>query len=407
MTDLHSGPVDSGTEDDRMATPCDAGTSGSGIYIHFPFCRRRCLYCDFLTFPLAEMRPGYTRAVVREAEWRAARLGGDDRGVDSIFLGGGSPSLLAIPDLSNLLQDLRARLAVMAACEISLEVNPEDVTPAAVSGWRAAGINRISLGVQSMQTEILRRVERAGSPAMVRRAMHRLRRGGFDNINCDLILGLPGETAETWRTTLTDTLALAPDHLSVYLLEIYDNGRLSAPGTSPSNPGLAEDDLADLYLETRRTVHHSGMAQYEISNFARPGRRCRHNLKYWTLAPVLGLGAGAHSFDGRYRWRNTPDPGDYQSAVMAGQVPEDWRDDGHVRLRMEEYVFLGLRLTSGIRLADFRRRFGREFPAVWQRRLKKFVERNMLLFHNETLRLSPAGMLVSNEIFQAITADDF
>ncbi|MBN2432661.1 MAG: radical SAM family heme chaperone HemW [Acidobacteria bacterium] len=377
-----------------------------GVYLHFPFCRRRCLYCDFQTFPVAEMMPGYTETVYREACFREELQGDVFRDPDTIFLGGGSPSLLTIPSLTALLRNLRTRLNVAPACETTLEVNPEDVDSAMVAGWRAAGINRISLGVQTMQAAILRRVQRAGGPAMVRQAMHLLRRGGFENVNCDLILGLPGETGKTWRETLDDTLALAPDHLSVYLLEIHENGRLSAAGFHDPVSGLTEDDLADLYLETRQTLQEHGLKQYEISNFARPGRTCRHNLKYWSLASVLGLGAGAHGFDGRCRWRNAADPREYQRALMSGQDPECWRDDGHISLRMEEFVFLGLRRSSGIDLREFRQRFGQEFPASWCRRLKKFVERKLLLSHNKTLRLLPAGMLLSNEIFQSITTKE-
>jgi oxygen-independent coproporphyrinogen-3 oxidase len=389
----------------RKEAPAAAGQK-PGVYVHFPFCRRRCLYCDFVTFSLEDLPRDYFESLSREARLRHSRYADVFRGPDSLYLGGGSPSLIAIPRLKAALGELRALLGAEQDCETTLEVNPEDVTDALAEGWRAAGINRISLGVQSMRAEILQNVKRGGDPATARRSLRLLRGAGFHNISCDLILGLPGETPRTWRRSLEDTLALNPEHLSVYMLEVHEHGRLAATEWTGSLALPPEDELADLYLETRQILESRGLYQYEISNFARPDRRSRHNMKYWNMAPVLGLGAGAHSFDGRFRWWNDADPGTYQRAVEKGHDPASARDDGSVSRRMEEFVFLGFRVTAGINLGDFKQRFGVEFPLAWRRRLKKFVERGLVLLHNDTLCLSPEGMLLSNEIFQTIIMDE-
>ncbi len=372
----------------------------AGLYIHLPFCREKCLYCDFVTFPLGPLAEPYLAAVEREAAAAAARAEPAFARFDSIYLGGGTPSLLPPAAVAHLLDRLRAVFTVSPDAEITLESNPEDVRPAAAAAWRAAGVNRVTVGVQTVHARTLAEVRRHGGPAAVTAAVAALRAAGVGNIALDLILGLPGEDTTRWEESLAFCLALVPDHLSLYMLDVDDHPALARRIRAGRWRLPSEEELAGFYLTAVPRLAAAGLPQYEISNFAAPARRSRHNLKYWRLAPYLGLGVAAHSFDGRRRWWNERRLRTYLDRAAGGGRAEAGEEAWDWTRRAREFVMLGLRLADGVSRAEFQHRLGRPFPTAWEAALKKNIVPSLVLDDNVTFRLTPQGMLVSNEILQ-------
>ncbi len=371
----------------------------SGIYIHLPFCRRQCTYCTFDTCPDTLKLPDYLDALDLEL----CRLPSSVSSVasDTLYFGGGSPSLLQPRQLNRLLQRIRERLPLAPGAEITLEANPEDVSPEKAHAWQAAGVNRISLGVQSIHPATLAMLSRPGGPRLVSRAVDLLHRAGFSNLGLDLILGLPGETSSHVRQSLDFVLSRQPTHLSLYLLEVHDSTPLGRQIRTGQLQLPDPDVVADIYLESVERLTALGWQHYEISNFCRPGYASRHNLKYWTLSPVFAAGSGAHGFDGVRRFWNESDIDEYEATLRAGRSPRFF-DEGQQSDRELEFVYMGLRLSRGIDTEVFRSRFGRPFPESWRAILQKYVEPNLVIEDNTTLRLSVRGMLVSNEILQEL-----
>ena len=352
-----------------------------GVYISYPFCAQKCTYCNFASgvFP-RDLEARYRDALAGEI--RAHRFAWTP---ETVYLGGGTPSNLH-PDA------LRALLALVPGrpwAEATLEAAPGNITPEAASAWADAGINRVSLGVQSFVEKELRRTGRRHTAQMVAAEIAVLRGAGIDNVNIDLIAGLSGQTEASWRESLDWVERLAPEHVSVYMLEVDEDSRLGKEmllggvryGALDTPSGDATADFYELAVERLAAM---GMARYEISNFARPGFESRHNLKYWKLEPYIGFGADAHSFDGRTRHQNPESIEDYLSG--AGQVP----DVAHLS---DERFFIGLRLSAGIRPA----------PEEWRRfdaPIHRFLDAGLLETDGATLRLTRRGVLLSNEVFQ-------
>jgi oxygen-independent coproporphyrinogen-3 oxidase len=387
-----------------MTSPRHSETAG--LYVHLPFCRKKCLYCNFLTAPLSRLVDPYLAAVQREARNAAAAAGDAWPEFDTVYLGGGTPSLLPPDRIAALLAALRETFPVSPAAEITLESNPEDVTATAAAAWRAAGVNRVTVGVQTTHAPTLERMQRDGGPAAVRAAVAVLREAGIDNVALDLIAGLPGDAAVHWEESLRFALALAPPHLSLYLLDVEEHSVLARRAAGGSWALAADDDLADFYLAAVDTLESVGLCQYEISNFARPGHESRHNLKYWRLAPYLGLGAGAHSFTGRRRFWNLASLKAYLTAVQDGRSPVAGGEPEDPAERAREFLMLAMRQRAGFSPAAFAGRFGGPPPAHWRERAKIFIEDGLVLDDNGALRLTPRGMLLSNEIFQTLCAPD-
>lgn len=375
-----------------------------GLYVHLPFCAGKCLYCHFLTFPYGSLVGPYLEAIRREAEAAMAANIGWDR-PDTLYFGGGTPSLIPADQLGGLVRWLREFFQIPQGAEISLEANPEDVTATAAAAWAEAGINRVTLGVQTILDKTLALMRRKGGADQAARAVSCLRQAGLLNLGLDLIAGLPGEAVPDFRQSLEFCLALKPRHLSLYLLEIEPKTGLERKVRSGEWRLASDDDIAGYYLEACGRLEQSGLLQYEISNFAAVPDRSRHNLKYWELTPFLGLGCGAHGFDGRRRFWNESRLPDYLRKIQSDACARQGADDGATGLRESEFVFMGLRRTAGIRRSDFRRRFGREFPPAWVDRFEKYIVQGLMLDDNDTFRLTPRGMLLSNEIFQEILDD--
>ena len=369
----------------------------AGCYFHIPFCARKCAYCHFISFPFDEKTAErYTDAVLMEIRFFTARLY-DIPPVDSIYFGGGTPGLVPAKHIAKILDECRRVFPFAADCEITLETNPGTVSPEKAADYRASGVNRVSLGAQSFSDTELRAVGRIHSAAQITDSLNMLYDAGFDNISLDLMLGLPEQSAESWRATLDTAVSFPIRHISVYMLELDENSRLPASVTE-GKIFLPEDDMvADLYEETIDFLDSRGFAQYEISNFARNESVSRHNLKYWRRTPVYGFGLGSHSFDGRFRYANVVEIEDYCRLVESGSSPAVWRSEVTEKQALEETFFLGLRLTEGV---DCRHAAVDGFLAERKKALEEFHDRGLLDITESRLRLTRKGMLFSNEVLE-------
>lgn len=364
-----------------------------GLYLHIPFCQAICSYCNFNRGLLdADLKLKYVAAL--EGEIRRAPGGR----ADTIFFGGGTPSLLEPAEIGGLIRACRETFDLAADAEITLETNPETATPERLAAFREAGINRLSFGVQSFDDAELARLGRIHSAARAVDAIHAAQRTGFRSVSFDLMLWLPAQSRESWRRTLDQTVALAPDHLSLYLLELYPNAPLKEDMARAGWSQVPDDDAAEMYLEGLARLEAAGLAQYEISNVARPGHQARHNLKYWQAGAWYGFGCGAHStVDGR-RWKNVSATAEYVTRVEAGQPVSNETETLSARERLEEALFTGMRLNAGIDRPGFQARFGVD---PWERYggdLDPFVQSGHVWQNDRRFGLTREGMLLANEI---------
>jgi oxygen-independent coproporphyrinogen-3 oxidase len=379
----------------------------AGVYIHIPFCRSRCSYCDFATGMYQSALAGrYVECLVKEIQaWQEVESAA---AVDTIFFGGGTPSLLTPSQINAILQAVRSRFSVMSAAEVTLEINPGDggttsiVRLNTLKELRALGVNRASFGAQSFDDDELKHLGRTHTADDIERTFNELRHAGFDNISFDLIAGLPGQTLETWAGNLEQALALGPDHISLYLLDVHEGTPLADQIKRGQRPQPDEDLAAEMYRLLIDRVCGAGYEHYEISNFCRPGFEARHNTKYWTGEPYYGFGCSAHSFDGAYRrWANERDTGAYVRAIETGRSPIVERTELNDNDAKGEAWFLGLRLMRGVNLRTFRERFGADPRDEYQDELDRFREAGLIELDGELIRLTRNGALMSNEVFAA------
>lgn len=372
-----------------------------GVYLHIPFCRSRCSYCDFATDIYdGGLADAYVDALVKE-------IGLFDRvahrtAVDTIYFGGGTPSLLTPTQLERILGAVHQRSAVSPAAEVTMEMNPGTLTPEVLQEFRSLGINRASFGAQTFDDDELRRLGRRHSAEDVRRTIRMMREAGFDNVSFDLIAGLPAQTLAAWERNLDEALALEPEHLSLYLLEVHDGTPLADQIRKGHQPTPDDDLAAEMYEVMLDRTAAAGYEHYEISNFCRPGYASRHNSKYWTGAPVFGFGCSAHSFDGdRTRWSNERDTARYVRAmneVGSAMVETVSLDEREARA---EAIFLGLRLLDGLDLREHEARFGVDLRKEFSDDLTRLTEAGLVEIDAELLRLTRHGAVLSNEVFSA------
>jgi oxygen-independent coproporphyrinogen III oxidase len=374
-----------------------------GLYIHVPFCSAICRYCNFTRGLLDEaLRRRYVEAVVAEIREAPARFGWPPRGAaaDTLFFGGGTPSLLDSQDVAAILAACREAFDVAPGAEATLEANPESAAGPFLEGIRAAGVNRLSLGVQSFRQAELQRLGRIHDAAQARRAVAAARAAGFDNLSLDLMMWLPEQTVEQWVESVDEAIGLGPEHLSLYMLELYPNAPL-AEAMARANWSMApEDDAADMYETAMARLEEAGYRQYEISNVARPGRESRHNLKYWTDGEWLGFGPGAHSTLAGARWKNVSATDDYVARVTAGLPIETERRTLTAEERWQEAVITGLRLQAGISVAAMAAKYGVDLDAGFGLELERFQEAGAVARDGDRLRLTRRGMLVANDVLR-------
>ena len=373
-----------------------------GLYIHIPFCKSKCIYCDFYSLPRAEDRMDrYVSALCRQLAEIAQRTTAHT--VDSVYLGGGTPSYLGEKRLRRILKTVKKHYHLSRDAEITLEANPDSAGDwRALRSLRRAGMNRLSLGVQSADDGLLRALGRPHTFAQAEEAAAAARRARIRNLSLDLIYGLPGQDLTGWKDTLERAAALEPEHLSCYGLKVEEGTPL---WDMQEKMDLPDDDAqADMYLWTVERLGALGYEQYEISNFARPGRASRHNMKYWTLCEYAGFGPGAHSDLGDVRYAYLRSLDTYCAGVEAGVSVLESNEHIPSRERDIEYVMLGLRLTQGISRQEFENRYRLPFAPI-QSVLERFRATGHAALAGERWRLTPEGFLVSNQIIgQALEA---
>lgn len=421
----------------------------AGIYIHTPFCRSRCSYCDFAT-GMFERDPAdrYVRAVVSEiSRWREVE---PPAPIDTIYFGGGTPSLLTVGQLESILNAVRGTVrtplaySMPEACvpkfdlaanpEITLEINPGDggasveARHETMRQWRRLGINRASFGAQTFDDRELKMLGRTHDSGDISRTFQHLRDAGFDNINIDLIAALPGQTLEGWRRNLDEALQLRPEHLSLYLLDVHEGTPLHDQINRGMRPQPDEDLAAEMYGLMVEQACAAGYEHYEISNFCLPGFESRHNTKYWSGAPYYGFGNSAHSYDGDAaraevpvrnlpergrtatsafpakvrRWANERDVAKYVELVEKDQSPIVERTELTEEDARSEAIFLGLRLMRGIDLNRYRARFGTNLREQFNGELDRLKAGGLVAIDNDRLKLTTRGALLSNEVFAAL-----
>jgi len=379
-----------------------------GIYVQVPFCQTKCTYCNFHTGVVSGARfAPYVAAVCKEIrEWRglyrAAGLRSGEGSLfatDTIYIGGGTPSLLEPRLLAQMMEAIRGTFGG-ELLEVTLEADPETVTEQKARAWVEAGINRVSFGVQSFVDRELAAAGRMHRREDVYRAFAFLRAAGIGNISFDLIAGLPWQTRESWRESLEELRRLGPEHVSVYLLEVDEGSRLGkellssgkryGAGAVPS-----DDEMAEFYELACAFLRAAGYRHYEISNWARPGFESRHNLKYWNRELYLGFGAGAHSFAGGERWANAHDAAEYVRAIESGRLPVEQRENVTAEMALEEELFLGLRKLAGIDLRKIEEEYGVDLGA----RIAPLENSGLVEREGDVVRLTEDKLSVSNEVF--------
>ena len=383
------------------------------IYVQVPFCASKCSFCNFSS--RVERRSIFDRycdALGREidrlpASFEVYGLAEEvlTLPVDTVYFGGGTPPLLGVERLKKIVRALHGRFRVQAAGEFTVEVTPGSADMQFLAQAMSMGMNRLSIGAQTFEEQELRAVGRLHSAADARQLVGCARSAGFKNISVDLVAGLPHQTPESWQRNLEAVLRLKPQHISLYLFEIDEKSRLGKEvlqgGTryhAPAVPG--EEFMADAYEIGREVLGRDGYIQYEISNFALPGYESRHNLKYWQLAPYVGLGAGAHSFDGMNRWANEGEARLYIDRLAGMRSPIASVLKLSPEEQLEEFFFLGLRRVDGVSLDLARKQWGKDLVSRWQGRIETLTQDRLLTTAGDNIRLAETAYLVSNEIFQ-------
>jgi oxygen-independent coproporphyrinogen-3 oxidase len=375
-------------------------TDPAGIYLHIPFCATRCHYCNFATGGYeSDLARRYVAALSKEIEDAPSRPA--MRSVDTLYFGGGTPTTLSIEQISRLVETCRKKFDIDPDAEITIEANPGSVTGDYLERLRALGINRVSFGVQSFDDLELQMIGRTHSAQDAREAVRTARSAGFANISIDLIAGLPEQKMETWRGNLDETFQLAPDHLSVYLLELYRDAPLLHRIERGELRAIDEELTVEMYFALMDEAERFGFAHYEISNWARPGCSSRHNLKYWTGAPYWAFGVSAAGYDGQSRWSNTRNIHDYLEKVESGHSPVSERAELDDEDRQSEALFLGLRLRDGVDLQAHRRRFGVSVVDRYRDELERLRGAGLIEVSDENIVISRKGKVLANEVFAA------
>ena len=381
----------------------------AGVYLHIPFCRSRCSYCDFATGLYESSAANrYVQSLTKEIESWSQITGTPE--VDTVYFGGGTPSLLSPEQVGSILTAVRSRFRVDPDAEVTMELNPgtagqpgrEESQAGTLQLFRELGINRISFGAQTFDDHELAKLGRSHDSAAITRTFGNLREAGFTNISFDLIAGLPGQTIQTWRGNLQKAFALRPEHLSFYLLEVHQGTPLAEHIRSGKQPQPDEEIAAEMYELMLDRAAVEGYEHYEISNLSLPGFASRHNTKYWTGQPYFGFGCSAHSFDGQQRrWANERDLSRYTQMIEDGRSPiveSQILEQSDIE---SEAMFLGLRMMQGISTREYRKQFGCDVEQKYRDELSRFLEAGLVEITGGRIKLTRPGALLSNEVFAA------
>lgn len=378
-------------------------SGGMELYLHMPFCVRKCAYCDFLSFPSgAETQRMYAKRLMEDIDVMGKRYG--EIPVETIFIGGGTPSVPDSALIVEIMEHVRHAFHVADGAEISMEANPGTVTREKLTDYRKAGINRLSFGLQSANDQELKLLGRIHTWAEFLESFTLARECGFANLNIDLMSALPGQTCESWKETLSRVTDLDPEHISAYSLIIEEGTPFGERYGSEEGRKLLpdEDSEREMYHETKRFLKDCGYERYEISNYAKPGRECRHNIGYWTGVPYLGLGLGASSYLDGCRFTVNPDMKQYleEKPGMFVDIEKLTKKDME-----EEFFYVGLRMTAGVSLSEFERRFGISAKEVYPGLMETFVKEKAARFEGDRFVLTDYGLDVSNYIMAQFLQD--
>ena len=386
-----------------------------GLYVHIPFCHTKCPYCDFNTYSgIESLIPGYVRALVGEIRCWGALLGAQQ--VNTIFFGGGTPSYVPRQAITDVLEAVHGAFRIAADAEVTMEANPGDLTDGQASTLRQAGVNRLSIGVQSLDDALLSFLGRRHSAQEAVAAYRKARRDGFDNVSLDFMYGIARQSLKQWRDTLEQALELSPEHLSLYCLTLEGGTPMERQTRLGEIPEADPDLAADMYLLAEDMLAQAGYRHYEISNWAKPGMESRHNLTYWLNRPYLGVGPGAHSYLGQWRFWNIASPREYiarlgkaaqrQAPVVAlsseaiGEIPSVGSVEAiDRRLEMAETMMLGMRLDDGVSLEDFYDRFGESVTSVYGKQVDELTALGLIELRDGAIRLTSQGRPLGNEVF--------
>lgn len=378
------------------------------LYIHIPFCKSKCNYCDFNSFTCwdIDLQERYIEALKREALFQKKEQTTPIK-LKSIFIGGGTPTCLSGGLLVHLLDFIKDSFSIASEAEITIEANPGTVDKEKLEELNKKGVNRISFGVQSFNDKLLKKIGRSHSAKEAYESLKLAREAGFTNINFDLMYGLPGQTLKDWEKNLQKVLQLGLEHISLYQLKIEKG----TPFGQQLEQGILEefdDELAlEMYKMTHNYLSQAGYEHYEISNYARPGYQCRHNKIYWRCEPYLGLGAGAHSYLPPERIENVGDITTYIKLLENAQLPQKEREKQTLPIAMSEVMFMGLRLLEGVNLEEFYRRFGQDARVVFQEAIAKCLKNGLIEIDSKNnLKFTPRGLFLGNLVFEEFLLDN-
>lgn len=367
----------------------------AGLYIHIPFCAKRCLYCDFFSNTDMKFKEPYVSAVIREMQLRQEYIGGEP--LDTIYFGGGTPSQLQQADFERIFKAIDCLFNISSCKEITLEANPDDMTPEYVASLRNLPFNRVSMGVQSFKEKDLHFLNRRHDREQALRAVELCKENGIPNISIDLIYGLPGQTLEEWQENLDDAIHLEIPHISAYHL-IYEEGTALYKLMEAGKVAPIEEELSvTLFSTLINRLAEAGYLHYEISNFARPGYFSQHNSSYWTGKKYIGIGPSAHSYDGESRQWNISSLPHYLEGIRTG-IPNIEIEKLDINTKYNDFIITGLRTMWGIRTSDIREQFGEEKQAYLERQAATYLHQGLLIYENDTLTLSKEGIFISDGI---------
>lgn len=371
-----------------------------GLYVHIPFCQKKCNYCDFYSLENQDekIKSDYIKALSLQVEREAEQY--REYTIDTIFFGGGTPSLISSHDIAYFLENIKKSLHVDENCEISIEINPKTVDKEKLLTYKQIGINRLSIGLQSTDDKMLSVLGRIHTYLDFLETYTLARNVGFDNISIDLMFGLPGQSKEEFLKTLLKAISLNTEHISVYLLKIEENTPF---GKIKDSLSLPDDDTEyETYLEMCDLLSKNGYLQYEISNFSKEGKRSKHNLKYWLSEEYIGIGPNAHSYFENERYSYKPNVTEYMRAISDGKMPKKIPEENDTYLsKMDEYVMLKLRLSDGISINEFKSRFGVDFLKQYPN-ASKFLKTGHMENNGDSIFFTPKGFFVSNYILSNI-----
>ncbi|AJQ27218.1 radical SAM family heme chaperone HemW [Pelosinus fermentans] len=372
----------------------------TGLYIHIPFCQQKCLYCDFPSYDnLTHLYQPYVAALCQEISGWGGVLSGTL--IDTIYIGGGTPTLLPADALKTILTKVHESFSIDAAAEISVEANPGTTNQEKLLALKSGGVNRISFGVQTFSDALLMSIGRIHSAEQAERSVKEAQDAGFSNINLDLMYGLPGQSCKDLKVSIQEAIKLDVTHISAYGLKVEEGTPFAAMDQLGTLILPEEDDDEEMYTFTTEYLPQHGFRRYEISNFSKVGYECRHNFKYWKYHPYAGVGAAAHSFFQKERLSNITDVSQYIDCVKKGKLPIEFRENPSIAIAMAEYIFLALRTVQGLSILEFQEYFNRGFYLEYGEIVSELLQKKLIAVKENQINLTVLGMKYGNVVFRA------